>query len=103
MQPVLRSRVLPRISFRAMMAITFLAAILATTARAAGDGATFAKAVISAVGFVAIFFILAIGSFLVSWLVARLIHNKANDSYQGSPFASGSLPPQIIKPREPVQ
>ncbi|KLU02103.1 putative transmembrane protein [Rhodopirellula islandica] len=99
-QPVIRSRVLPRISFRMMMAITAVAALLAAITRAAGNGAVFAKAALAALGFFAAFFAIAAFAFLVSWLVARLTIGRVDQSRQGSPFAKDELPPQLLKPRE---
>ncbi|WP_461505875.1 hypothetical protein [Rhodopirellula baltica] len=99
-QPVIRSRVLPRVSFRMMMAITALAAILAAITRAAGNGAVFAKAALAVVGVFVLFFAMAACAFLVSWLVARLTIGRVDQSRQGSPFARDELPPQLLQPRE---
>lgn len=100
MQPVIRSRVLPRISFRMMMLVTALAAVLAATTRAAGNGAVFAKGALAMVGFVAVFFAMSSFAFLVSWMTARLTVERVDNSREGSPFAQDQLPPQQLKPRE---
>ncbi|MCC9656801.1 hypothetical protein [Rhodopirellula halodulae] len=99
-QPVIRSRVLPRISFRMMMLLTAMAAVLAAVTRAAGNGAIFAKAVLAFVGVLAVFTAMAALAFLVSWSVARMTIGRVDQSRQGSPFAKDQLPPQLLKPRE---
>ena len=103
MDPVIRSRVLPRISFRSVMALTVVAAVIAAVARAAGDGATFAKAFIVALAFLTAFFLLAIFSFILSWITARLTIGRFDNAREGNPFAKDQLPPQLLKPREPEQ
>jgi hypothetical protein len=103
MQPIVRSRVLPRVSFRAMMLLTTVAAILATVARSAGDGATLAKAMMFGVAAVFVFFLLASMAFFLSWLTAKLVVGKFDNAREGNPFAADQLPPQLLKPREPEQ
>jgi len=102
MEPILRSRLLPQFSFRAMMALTVVAALLAVTARAAGSGAPFAKAIMVVVLFVAAVFVLAIVAFLISWSIALLVVGRVDDTRAGSPFSEDQLPPQHLKPREPL-
>jgi len=101
MQPIVRSRVLPRVSFRAAMGWTVIAALIAAVARAAGDGATFAKAVIVALALLGVFFLLASLAFLMSWATAKLVIGKFDNAREGNPFAKDQLPPQLLKPREP--
>lgn len=103
MEPIVRSRVLPRISFRAMMLGTVIAALIAALARAAGDGATFAKAVVIAIGLLALFFLLAACAFVLAWLTARLVIGEFDNAREGNPFAQDQLPPQLLKPRETQQ
>ncbi|MFG0287581.1 MAG: hypothetical protein ACF8CQ_05390 [Rhodopirellula sp. JB044] len=103
MQPIVRSRVLPRISFRAMMIGTVVAAVIAAISRAAGDGATFAKAVMVAIVMTAFFFLLAAVAFLMSWATAKLVIGDVDNAREGNPFAKDQLPPQLLKPREPEQ
>ncbi|SMP74808.1 hypothetical protein SAMN06265222_11844 [Neorhodopirellula lusitana] len=103
MDPIVRSRVLPRISFRAVMVFSVVAAIIAAVARAAGDGTTFAKAVIVGIAFLAFFFVLAMLAFLLSWMTARLTIGRFDNAREGNPFAKDQLPPQLLKPREPEQ
>lgn len=103
MDPVVRSRVLPRISFRSIMGFTVVAAVIAAVARSAGDGATFAKAVIVAISLLAFFFLLSALAFLLSWITARLMVGQFDNAREGNPFAKDQLPPQLLKPREPEQ
>lgn len=100
---VVRSRVLPRVSFRAMMIWTAVAAVVATVARSAGDGATLARAMMAAIVLLVVFFLLASAAFLLSWMTARLTIGDVDNVLQGNPFADDQLPPQFIKPREPIQ
>jgi len=102
MEPILRSRLLPQFSFRLLMALTVIAALLAVTARAAGSGAPFAKAVLVVVVFVTAVFALAVCAFLVSWAIALLVLGRAHEARDGSPFSEDQLPPQHLKPREPA-
>lgn len=69
-QPVLRSRLLPRISFKMMFALTTLSAILAAIARAAGNGGEFASAAVAMGGFLIFCFTVFVLLFLVSWMAA---------------------------------
>lgn len=101
MDPIVRSRVLPRVSFRATMVLTFVAAMIAAVARSAGDGATFAKAVIVALLLFAFFFCLSSVAFLLSWVTARMMIGRFDNAREGNPFAKDQLPPQLLKPREP--
>ena len=66
-EPVVRSRLLPRISFKAMLGVTTIAAILAATARAADSGSEFGAAVLAACGFLAIILLLFVIVFLIAW------------------------------------
>ncbi len=77
-----------------------MAALIAALARAAGDGATFAKAVMVGIAMLGIFFLFAAGAFLISWLTARLVIGEFDNAREGNPFAKDQLPPQLLKPRE---
>ncbi|MEM6364882.1 MAG: hypothetical protein AAF745_10670 [Planctomycetota bacterium] len=92
---------MPRISFRTMLIASVLGALLAATARAAGNGVLVFKAVLASLIVVATFFGLAAIAFLIAWVVARLVHRQAKDYLEGNPFADGNLPPQQIRPRDP--
>ena len=100
-EPVLKSRLLPRISSRWLFVITAVAAVIAATARAAGAGATLAYAVMAGLGFFVACF-LAFGSlFIVARAVSLLWYRPAPELHDGSPFADGQLPPQILPPQDP--
>ncbi len=99
-EPVLRSRLLPRVSFRLLFGLTTLAAIIAAVARAAGEGGALANAVMVSLGFIVACFLLFAILFFFSWLVSSLWYQGEPDALDGSPFASGQLPPQILPPRE---
>ncbi|TWU21529.1 hypothetical protein Pla52o_37160 [Novipirellula galeiformis] len=100
-QPVVPSRMLPRVSFRLVFAITTLSAIVAALARQAGDGGALATAVMTALLVPAICFALFAMLFLFAWAITSLwFQGDDQDTLHGSPFAAGQLPPQIMPPRE---
>ncbi|MFK8112183.1 MAG: hypothetical protein AB8B91_08260 [Rubripirellula sp.] len=99
-EPVLKSRLLPRVSFRFFILLTALSAIIAATARAAGQGGPLANAVLFALCFVGICFLVFAVVFLFSWIISSLWYEAKPDTMEGSPFAEGQLPPQILPPRE---
>ncbi len=101
-QPVLRSRLLPRISFQSLFALTTLSALIASLARVAGDGGALALAVMVAIAFPLSCFLLFAILFLFSWAITFLWYDQEEeDTLKGSPFAAGQLPPQIMPPRDP--
>ncbi|NND98405.1 MAG: hypothetical protein HKN47_13875 [Pirellulaceae bacterium] len=69
-QPLVRSRLLPRISFRMMFALTTVAAVLAAIARVAGSGGQLASAAVSGAAFVLGAFAVFLFLFLVAWSAA---------------------------------
>ena len=71
-EPVVRSRLLPRISFRMMLLLTTLAAILAAIARVADAGNELAMSAMMAFGFVFACFVAFAFLFLFSWSVSVL-------------------------------
>lgn len=99
-EPVLRSRLLPPISFRAMFALITVGAVAFALARAAGQGGAFALAVQVAVGFLLVCFLLFALLFFIAWLFAALVIRRADDPDWGSPFAEDRMPPQLLPPRE---
>ncbi|GAA4448553.1 MULTISPECIES: hypothetical protein [Novipirellula] len=100
-QPVVRSRLLPRISFRFVFAITTLAAVIAAVARQAGSGGALATAAILGLAVPLLCFALFALTFLFAWAVSSLwFHAEDEQTLKGSPFAAGQLPPQIMPPRE---
>ena len=99
-EPVVVSRLLPKVSFRFLFALTTIAALIAAVARAAGKGGALANATIVAFIFIVLCFLLFAILFLVSWAVSSLWSEGETDMLDGSPFADGQLPPQILPPRE---
>jgi len=100
-QPVLPSRLLPRVSFRFMLVLTFLTALFYAVARAAGDGGAVAFAIVAAVLFPAACFAVFCILFLFTWAISSLWYrDDSAEALKGSPFAEGQLPPQILPPRE---
>jgi hypothetical protein len=99
-EPVVESRLLPRISSRLLFALTTLAAIIAAVARAAGNGGALAYAVMVSLIFVVACFSIFLLLFLISWAISSLWYEGESDTLEGSPFAEGQLPPQILPPRE---
>ena len=99
-QPPERSRLLPRIGFRTLFALTTMGAILAAIARAAGNGTVVAKGFLISVGFLAVVFAAFAVFFLFAWIVSLLWYRPSEEIYEGSPFAANQLPPQILPPRD---
>lgn len=99
-EPVLRSRLLPRVSFRFVFLLTAIAAVIAAVARAAGGGMAGARALLIAGGFLVVCFVLFVLLFLICWLISSLWYQGESETAKGSPFADGQLPPQILPPRE---
>lgn len=99
-EPVLRSRLLPRVSFRLVLALTTLSAVLAAVAKAAGGGVAAAWAAVVAAGFLAVSLLMFVALFLFCWAISSLWYDGQTDAGHGSPFADGQLPPQILPPRE---
>lgn len=77
-EPILRSRLLPRISFRTMMLLTALCAVIATVARAAGDGGSVAKGLLAALILVACLFLAFSVLFLFSWFMSVIGQYRRN-------------------------
>lgn len=100
-EPVLRSRLLPRISFRLIFVVTTGVAVAAAVARAAGEGGALAFSVLMAMAVPLACFALFISLFLICWIVSSLWYESEDDTLKGSPFAEGQLPPQILPPRDP--
>ena len=99
-EPVVRSRLLPRISFRLLFALTTLAAIIAAVARAAGEGGALAYGATVSLIFLGACMALFALLFLMAWCISSLWYEGEPDALEGSPFAEGQLPPQILPPRE---
>ncbi|MCC9600540.1 hypothetical protein LOC67_08200 [Stieleria sp. JC731] len=69
-EPVLPSRLLPRISFQSMMILTAVCAVIAAVVSAAGDGGDYAMAAAIGLAFVLSSFALFVIFFLLSWSVS---------------------------------
>lgn len=69
-EPILRSRLLPRVSFRMMLLLTAVAAVVAAVARAAGDGGAIARGFMSSIIFIAALAIAFSLVFLVCWVAS---------------------------------
>jgi hypothetical protein len=91
---------MPKVSFRLLFALTTLAAIIAAVARAAGQGGALANAAMVSLGFLGAVFLLFALLFLISVAVSSTWYEGDSDALDGSPFAEGQLPPQILPPRE---
>lgn len=99
-EPVLQSRLLPKVSFRFVMAVTAVFAVLGAVGRVAGEGGALALATLCGLAFPLICFALFGILFLISWGVSGLWYEADDDALKGSPFADGQLPPQLLPPRE---
>ncbi|MGB7325061.1 MAG: hypothetical protein WBD31_09325 [Rubripirellula sp.] len=99
-EPVQQSRMLPRVSFRWMFGLMTLGAVFAAIAKAAGNGAAVAMALMMAFGFIVACFAMFAILFLISWCISSLWYQPKDDTLQGSPFSADQLPPQILPPRE---
>lgn len=99
-EPVVTSRLLPKVSSRFLLVLTTLAAVIAAVARVAGEGGALANAAIVALVFIAICFGVFILLFLACWAISSLWCEGESDALEGSPFAEGQLPPQILPPTE---
>lgn len=95
---VLPSRLLPRISVRLLLSITFFAALVASTARFANSGAIFAKAALFALASIIAFFAISV---LIFFLSRLLDFRRQKEEINPNTVYSDSLPPQILPPRDP--
>lgn len=100
-EPVLQSRLLPKISTRWLFVTTAMAAVIGAVARAAGEGATFAYAVLAGVGFLVAAFLAFAFVFLIARAASVIWYRPEPEQHEGSPFSDGQLPPQILPPQEP--
>jgi hypothetical protein len=100
-EPVLKSRLLPRFSFRFLFGVTFGFALLGATVQAAFAGFAVALGVLVFLGSLASFFVVGFLFYLVLWGLAGLRPRDDSVGNSGSPFADGQLPPQIMPPTNP--
>ncbi len=99
--PIERSRLLPRLSFRFMMAVVTVAALLAFILRLALIGSPLASALIYSLLTVGLCFGAFAVLFLIAWIPAVISRDRFGDVQLGSPFSEDQLPPQVLPPREP--
>lgn len=69
-EPIVRSRLLPRISFRMMLLLTTFSAVIAAIARVAGNGGELASAVMMTLTFIVACFGAFAILFLFAWSIA---------------------------------
>lgn len=98
-----RSRLLPRISFRTLFALTFLGALVASLGRAAGLGESGGLAILASGLIAGIVFLASVSAtlfvvFILGWLVALLTHTSQSEDQ----FADNEMPPQWVAPRDPA-
>ena len=101
-EPLLESRLLPRISFRFLLALTALVALLSTLGRWAGDGGALARSILVALAILASVIVIGAVLFLFSWIVAIFTLDSNPPQRLENPFAEGQLPPQTLPPRDRV-
>jgi len=102
-EPSVRSRLLPRISFRAILGLVTAAAGIFWLLRQSLAGSQFLAAVAMGLAFVAVVGGLSMLLFVIAWVPAWLGRDKWADVNRGNPFAADQLPPQILPPRNPPQ
>jgi len=95
------SRVLPRLSFRLMLVLVTLSAVVAFTVRQAFAGSSIAMALIFVVSNVAISFAFFAILFLIAWIPAVIGRDRLEDLNLGNPFSIDQLPPRVLPPRDP--
>ena len=100
-EPLLKSRLLPRFSFRFLFALTLCVALLAVTFQAAYAGYAVAISVLAFIGFLVAFFAACVLVFLLLWCLLGLRRIDGEADSPGSPFSDGQLPPQILPPSNP--
>ncbi len=91
---------LPQISFRFMVGLTAMAAVILTVGRLAGGGAMAARALLLGLAFPVVVVLIGSLLFLLSWAVASLTLSSSDLPSRPSPFADDQLPPQTLPPRD---
>jgi hypothetical protein len=99
--PIQRSRLLPRLSFRVLLGLVTVAAVLAFVGRMAVFGSPFALAVLFSLGTIALVFVIFAILFLIAWVPAVIGRDPYQDVHLGNPFSADQLPPQVLPPRDP--
>ncbi|MEM1067959.1 MAG: hypothetical protein AAGI63_03610 [Planctomycetota bacterium] len=92
---------LPKVSSKWLFLLTALAAVFSAIARVAGQGSSLAYAFLATFGFIAACFASFGLLFFLARAVASIWYQPPSTLEDGSPFAEGQLPPQILPPRNP--
>lgn len=95
------SRALPRLSFRFLLIVVTVAAVIAFTLRLAWAGGPVAIAIIYSLAMLAICFGVFAALFLIAWIPAMVGRDPLEGIHLGNPFSVDQLPPQVLPPREP--
>jgi len=96
------NRLLPQVSFRTMMLVATVTAMVAFTTRLALGGSMIAISFVNAVATLVITFVCFAILFVIAWIPAVIGYDSLEDTNLGSPFAEDQLPPQVIPPRDPT-
>ncbi|WP_164103773.1 hypothetical protein [Candidatus Laterigemmans baculatus] len=98
-EPTLRSRLLPQLSFRSAMLAVTGTVFLAWLARLAWQGQTLAQVICFTLLSLAGFYLISIALFFAAWIPAILMRRYHDSTPAGNPFAAEQLPPQILPPK----
>lgn len=96
--PAAESTLLPRYSFRTLMIVITLLAVVGVIVRQAAADAVWAQAIVFAVSVMLACWTLFVVLFLLAWLPAQFGHDSSADVSSGSPFATDQLPAQLLPP-----
>ncbi len=99
-EPLQRSRLIPKISFKTMLGLTAAGAMIFAVARSAGEGAALGVGFLAALGYLTMTFLIFSFFFVVAVSFSTFWKRSDPDLLEGSPFADGQLPPQWLEPRE---
>lgn len=94
-----RSRLLPKLSFRTVMLTVTLAAVVAWIGRLAWAGHPLPMSLMYTLLSLVVFFAASLVLFLMAWVPAYLLRRLQPDAREGNPFAADQLPPQVLPPR----
>lgn len=98
-EQTVRSRLLPKLSFRSVMITVTLAAIVAWIGRLAWEGKPLPMSLLYTLLSLILFFVASLVLFLMAWVPAFLLRRLQPDAREGNPFAADQLPPQVLPPR----
>lgn len=95
-----KSKLLPNLSLRAILAFATIGAIIAWLGRLAWLGYALPWVILLALASIVAFFLASAIVFTIVWIPARInIRAEQLDQVDGSPFSKDNLPPQILPPR----